>query len=387
MRLDWLRPLCESTGPFATVVIDVSHETPDAEHRAQVLRRDVREDLARQGAPQSVLDLVDAAWEDTGPVAGEAGRAIVVDTSAVLLDVPLPDPPTAQRVAWGAQPDLLAFVGAVPEPVAAVVVRIDERGGEVRGPGATGADQVSGRGKPLHKVRAGGWSHLAMQERVEETWRQNAAAVAERVDAHVRAGGARLLVVAGDVRSRARLASALPERSARIVREVDRPGNATDDDLDAAVADAAAAWASDERRSAFARYAQAAGRPDGLAATGLAATVTAASARALETLFVDPAAAGGATVWAGRAPDELATTRDALVALGVEQATEVPAVPALIWAAACSDASLVLLDDPDAVLGHDPLDDSPDSAAPTLLSADLQDGLGAVLRFPLAPPT
>jgi len=60
VRLDWLSAVCRSEGPFATVVLDISHNTEDADHRAEVRRKDVHERLAAQGAPAAVVDRVDA---------------------------------------------------------------------------------------------------------------------------------------------------------------------------------------------------------------------------------------------------------------------------------------------------------------------------------------
>lgn len=45
-------------------------------------------------------------------------------------------------------------------------------------------------------------AHLNMHHRVEESWRRNTAAVAERIDGLVRVTGARVLVVAGRRRGR-----------------------------------------------------------------------------------------------------------------------------------------------------------------------------------------
>src|SRR3954454_16542320 len=45
VRLDWLSAVCRSEGPVATVVLDVSHNTEDADHRAALRRKDVAERL------------------------------------------------------------------------------------------------------------------------------------------------------------------------------------------------------------------------------------------------------------------------------------------------------------------------------------------------------
>src|SRR5439155_23025122 len=169
-----------------------------------------------------------------------AGRVLVAGGERVVLDRSLPEPPVVPAVHWGPLPDLLPALVDQPEPVTAVVVRVDETGGEIflAGPDARPvvAEQVEGGEYPVHKVRGGGWSHLAMQERVEESWRRNTARVAERVDRHVADSGASVLLVAGDGRTRSRLIDALGQRSAGIVVQLERGGTGGDD-LAAAVAE------------------------------------------------------------------------------------------------------------------------------------------------------
>jgi hypothetical protein len=386
VRLDWLNAICRSSGPFATVMIDASHDTEDAEQRAQVRRRNVRDQLSRQGAPPSVLDAVETALDDSAPPAGEEGRALVVDEWKVLVDVRLDAPPSVDLVTWAAVPDLLPIVQAVAAPVPTVVVRVDEEGGELLGPDDPAPAVVAGRTKPVHKARGGGWSHRAMQARVEETWKHNAKEVAALVDERVRATDAQLLLIMGDDRSRARLRDALPERSARIAEEVPRSGGESPGEVAGAVARSVDLLLDGERRAAFARYTELAGRAEGLAVTALPAVVAAARAQAVETLFIDPARVVDATVWAGPEPAQLALTRDELGDLGVESFREVAAVAALVRAATCMDAALVVLDDPDVVLGRDRLDDGSDSPQSAVLGGDtLSDGVGAILRFPIGP--
>jgi hypothetical protein len=82
----------------------------------------------------------------------------------------------------------------------------------------------------------------------------------------------------------------------------------------------------------------------------------------------------------------LGLTRAELTDLGAAEPREVSAVAALILAATCTDAELVVLDDPGVVVGHDRLDDGSDTPESAVLGGDtLTDGLGAVLRFPIGP--
>ncbi|MCE0766335.1 hypothetical protein LWC35_26035 [Pseudonocardia kujensis] len=399
MRLDWLRDVCAAPGPFATVVLDVTHDTEDAARQEELRRRGVREELSGQGAPESVVEAVDGALASAPTPDGTGGRVLVAAEKGVLVDAELPAPPRAAVTAWSALPDLTSVTEAVREEVPVVVVRIDDKGGEVLAPGDAEPEEVRGRDHPVHKVRGGGLSTLNMQERVEETWRENTAEVAARVDARVRASAARALVVLGDSRARSRLVDALPERSARIVAEVEHTGGASPDALPDTVAAAVEDVLDAERRAAWNHYRQLAGRPDGQAVTGLADVVAAVRAAAVDTLFLDPATLTDADVWAGSEPTHLGVQREELEALNAGEPHRVPAVPAVIRALACQDGQLVRLDDPAVVLGRDRLDDArraeeearaaadatgEEAPEPGLLAhGELADGIGATLRFPI----
>ncbi|HYH30845.1 MAG TPA: Vms1/Ankzf1 family peptidyl-tRNA hydrolase, partial [Pseudonocardia sp.] len=288
MDLRFLRDLTEKPGPVATVYLDASHDTDDSARALALRWAEARSALADQGADTATLDALASAVEDGRPPVGRAGRVLVARGGEVLLDRTLPEPPARPACTWGPLPDLLPVLVEQPEPVTAVVVRVDETGGEilVAGPDAAprSVEEVTAGEYPVHKVRGGGWSHLAMQERVEESWRRNTAEVAERVDRQVAATGAAVLVVAGDPRSRSRLLDALADRSASVAVQVDHSTGASGDDLAAAVAEALRDVVTDARRAVLERYDQAAGRPDGLAVQGIGPVLAAVRAEAVDTL-------------------------------------------------------------------------------------------------------
>src|SRR6185312_12259446 len=157
------------------------------------------------------------------------------------------------------------------------------------------------------KARGGGWSHRSMQARVEETWRQNIAQVAARVDERVRAADARLLVIVGETRSRAQLRDALSERSTKIADEVSHSGGEGPGEVAGAVGRSVDLLLSGERRAAFARYVELAGRAD---------VVAEARGQAIDTLLIDPARAVETTIWGSAEPNVLGLTRAELTDLG-----------------------------------------------------------------------
>jgi hypothetical protein len=369
--LRFLRQLTEKPGPFATVYLDASHDADDAARALALRWAEARARLAEQGADAATLDALAAAVDAAPPAVGRAGRVLVARGGEVVLDRTLPEPPGRPACTWGPLPDLLPVLVEQPEPVTAVVVRVDETGGEVlvAGPDAGPArvEDVQGSEYLVHKVRGGGWSHLAMQERVEESWRRNAAEVAERVDRHVSATGASVLVVAGDPRSRSRLVDALGERSASIAVQVDHSGGATGDDLAAAVAEAVQDVATAHRTAQLERYDRAAGRPDGLAVQGVRDVLAALRAEAVDTLLLDAGVTRDTTVWISDAPGQVAEAPEDLRATGSEPTGEVPVDAALLRAAAGTGAGFVAVGGGrTGMVGH-----------------PLEDGVGALLRYPL----
>jgi hypothetical protein len=373
--LQFLHELTRTPGPFATVYLDASHDTDDAARAIALRWAQARDELEAQGADSATLDALDAAIADAPPAVGRAGRVLVArrgdgGRAEVVLDRSLPEPPARPSAHWGPLPDLLPALVDQPEPVTAVVVRVDETGGEilVAGPDEKPVvtEEAEGGDGPVHKVRGGGWSHLAMQERVEESWRRNTAQVAERVDRLVADTGARVLLVAGDGRSRSRLVDALAERSASITVELERGGTGADD-LAAAVAEAVSDVATDARLAVLERYEKAAGRPDGLAVQGIGPVLAALRAEAVDTLLLDAGVQRDATVWISDAPAQVARTPEDLRAIGTDPTGEVPVDAALLRAAAGTGAGFVPIGGGRTGLVGHPFDD----------------GVGALLRYPV----
>jgi Bacterial archaeo-eukaryotic release factor family 2 len=376
MDLHFLRELVERPGPFATVYLDASHDTEDAARVGDLRWSQARDELASAGADSTTLDALDAAVAATEPVVGRAGRVLVAvgsgpPTERVLLDRTLPEPPARPFAVWAPLPDLLPMLIDQPEPVPAVVVRVDETGGEVflSGPDVAEpvpVEQVEGD-YLVHKVRAGGWSHLRMQERVEESWRRNTADVARRVDEHVAASGARVVVIAGDPRSRSRLFDALGARAAAIAVQVERSGGANVDDLAAAVSEAVGDVVVADRHTVLDRYDEAAGRDDGSAVEGLDRVLAAFRAGAVDTLLVDGGVARDTSVFLAKEPTHVAVEAGQLQAIGSEPVGRAPVDGALVRAAAASGAKLVPIG----------------GGRTGLVGRPMADGVGALLRFPV----
>ncbi|MEQ3549396.1 hypothetical protein WIS52_02835 [Pseudonocardia nematodicida] len=365
MRLDFLRPLTDSDGPFATVVLDATHDTADATEQYRLRWRDLRERLVDAGAEEPVLDLLDDAVTGAAAPDGTAGRVLVADRDRILLDRHTEIPPERGTAGWGALPDLLPVLSAVGEQVRTVVVAVDNTGGEVRSVDGWVEGVSSDSTGPVHKAGTAGPGEGGADARVEETWKRNAQAVAERVEKAVRGGNAGLLVVVGDAPARARLRDELPPASAEVMVEIENTGGTLPAQVDDTVRAAADDRREQRRIGSVTSYATASGRGEGLAVTGLAGVVAATRAHAVETLLVDRADAPGTALWLAADPTAVAESRDELAQIGAEPTVSAPAADALVRAAAAVDADVVLTGPGDDVA--------------------LTDGLGAVLRFPIGP--
>lgn len=371
MDLRFLRDLTENPGPFATVYLDVSHDAEDAARVLDLRWHEARRELADQGADPATLAALAGAETAADPAVGRVGRVLVAAGGRLLLDRALPEPPATTRTSWTTLPDLVPMLVDQPEPVTAVVVRVDETGGEILEAGPDARPErvagVDGGEYLVHKVRGGGWSQLRMQERVEESWRRNTADVAERVDRQVAASAARVLVIAGDARSRSRLRAALGEHAADIAVELDHSGGSGGGDLAAAVAEAVLDVVTAERHAVLDRYDQAAGRADGLAVDGVDGVLAALRAEAVDTLLLDGGVERDTDVWISAVPTRLATAEEELRAIGVEPIDRVPVDAAMLRAAAASGAEFV-----------------PVGGGRTgLVGHPIADGVAALLRYPL----
>jgi hypothetical protein len=378
MDLRHLTCLNAPVGAFATVYLDVSHDSENAEHEGQLRWSEQRSALEEQGADAETLQALDAAVRDARPAVGRAGRVLVARAGTLLLDRDLPEPPDPPRATGSPLPNLLPLLLDGPEPATVVVARVDKNGGEIllADPADTEispepVESLEGERYPTHKVRGGGWKHLKMQHTVENTWRSNVSALAERIDRQVSQSGARVLVLAGEEQSRKLLLNNLGARATGIATEVEHSGlrsGGDDDALAEAVAEAAREAATRERHQVLDRFDQLAGRPDGAVARGLPQVLAALRAEQVDTLLIDGNVTREDLVWIGEQPAHVALDRADMEAMGVSPLAQVPVDAALLRAAAGTGAEFYPLG----------------GGRTGLVGRPVPDGVAALLRWPLA---
>lgn len=367
MNTGELRQVLAHRGPFATVHLDGSHDTASAAQEQELRWRAARAELAEKGADENTLGALDNAMRETPPAEGRAGRLLIAADGEVLLDRVLGGPPPAPVTRVGAGPYLLPLVELDTGQVPHVAARVDKTGADVRAVDRDGAVRTEhaseGADHPVHKVRAGGWSHLRIQHNVEETVHRNVRRMADELARLVDEVGARLLVVAGETAVVAELTGELPPRCREILTEPSGRREHEGADFDRIVASLAAERARAERDEIVEQFRAALAADRGLAVQGLAETTAALrEGNAAAVVFGDEQALHDAMLWTSTEPRTVALSADELRAVGATEIDHVPADEALPAAALLVGAELVSAAD---VRGE---------------PVPVRDGVGALLR-------
>src|SRR3712207_5654249 len=170
----------QATGPFATALVDVSHDSENAEHEHELRVRTARESLLDQGADESVVKTVEERLSELVTQPAPVSRLVVATSGGVVLDEV-----TSMRVdqpvaTWGPLPDLAAWIEHKDSMTTFVLAVVDHEGGDVAVydsdvPDPEEEASVGGETHHVNKVTAGGWSELRYQHVTENVWGRNAA--------------------------------------------------------------------------------------------------------------------------------------------------------------------------------------------------------------------
>jgi hypothetical protein len=374
VNLDFLRPLYHEIGNYVSVYLDTDriHEENAAE-AIGIRWKDARERLAEAGASPATLDAVGKVIEDRDEVS--LGRAVFARDGDVAFTGALNAPPRRDIARLAVLPHLMPLVAQHPPPIPHVRVSATRTGGEIVAIGGTGQgwrDWVAGRLWPVHKTQVGGWSQDRLQRHVEETWNENAKALAAEVAAAAAQVGARHVIVAGDVRARTllldHLTTPLRESAAIVEQEV-----AADSQAMAEAADRALAlWADRDVRTRFDDWGSRLAH--GRAVEGLETIMAAFREGQVSDLFLADNPSSTASAWIGSAGTDLAVSRDELLDWNVAEPVADRADAAILRAVVRTDAELHFLPD-DLVAAGNP------AACGGI--ARPRDGVAATLRFPL----
>jgi hypothetical protein len=335
-----MRTVLDHPGPFATVHLDASRDHENAEHELELRWRTARRELADADA-----DTLAALEEAVLSSPASAGRLLVGAGGEVLLNQPLPDPPSVPVTRWAPLPYLMPLVesaGQVPH----VAVLVDKTGADLRAVDANGevrTEQAQGRDHPVHKVRGGGWAHLNIQQHTEETVHRNIRMVVEELTRLVDEVHARLLVVAGEEQVLGVLTDDLPSRCQALLAHA--PGRReAPEEFEHAVAELARKQARTEHDELLDRFHAALRADRGFAAQGLSDTIDALRQHNAEAVVLGDLA--DTTLWFSRESQSIATTEDELRTMGATDPVPVRADELLPDYGLRVDAEVITTDEP-----------------------------------------
>ncbi|WP_328359551.1 hypothetical protein OG976_06640 [Mycobacterium sp. NBC_00419] len=347
MLSERFRSLVDAKGPFVSLYFDDSHDTQDAAAQLDARLRDVRKHLEEQSVDTPVIEAIDAAVRSAHPPVGRSGRAVIAAGDAIVTDEHLIRPPTTTILRVSELPYLIPIVEHGLLHTNYLVVSVDHTGADitVHSAGRVSDESVDGEGRPVHKAKsAEHHEYGTAQGRVEEAVRKNIRAVADRVTHLVDDAGAELVFIEGEAGARAELASALPERAADKVVQLQGGGRAAGTDQAEVHHEIGQEFL--KRRlatidDAAARFA--AGQGTGLAVEGLADVTAALRDGAVDTLIIGEI--GDATVVADTDLAMVAPDADTLSGLGGAPERTLRADEALPLLAVATGAALVRTDE------------------------------------------
>ena len=347
MDTSTLSKVYQSDGPFATVLVDVGHESENGAHEHELRVRAAREALREQGAPEGVVTAVGDRLGELVPQPVPVARLVVVTADGVQHDETAAfqvDDPVAT---WGPLPDLARWIEHADGAVTFVLAVVDHEGGDVAVhrsdlPSPEQTASVHGSTENIHQVGADDWGSLKYQHRTENVWAHNAAEVADRITSHVRAGN-RLVLLAGDPRSRSLVRERLDGTHAEVVdlESGSRADDGGEEALQAAVRGALLEQVVRRRVGRVHELRERLGRGEG-AVAGLDDVTGACVRGQVATLLLDPAAA---------AQQELAPGTYRGLSIGTQET--VPADVGLVAAAALTSADVAIVSS--ATLGGEPV--------------------------------
>jgi len=347
-----LTPALRGSGPFATVLTDVSQDTESGRHEHDLRVRAACERLSERGAPAEVVDLVRERLSETVRRPAPLGRIVVASPDGIAYDelaLTRVDDPVAS---WDPLPDLTAWIAHRDATLPFVLALVDHAGGDISLWDSDVPEpevSTSAGGEDLefiHQMPVGGWGSLEVQRTTENTWRENAEDVAAEVERLVRAHGHPTVLLGGDPTSVGMVRKALDDLPATVVElsTGQRAEDGGDEALRGAIQEALAGEVVRRRTELAHRVREALGRGD----TGVAGVDAVADALVrgqVETLVLDPAALPDATLDPSQHPG--------LAFGGPEPLRPLRADEALIAAAVATDAEVTTL--PTLALGGEPV--------------------------------
>jgi hypothetical protein len=292
--------------------------TPDLEWHARWQALAGR--LIEAGASEAVVAAVERAVALASPVSaamGASGLAVFAGRTGEPVVLHTPGLAGPDHATWGPVARVAPVLAWLRDRPPYVLVVTDRAGADIE-TGAGGCHpprsrSVLGPDDEIERNAPGGWAQLRYQHRAEDSWRHNARAVAEACERELRDGGARLLVVSGDVRAVQLLEDRLPEQvdGPLTIRHITggRSNDGSQQHRHDTVAEIARAAAGDWTAELLARFAEQRS-PRGLAVDGELATLEALGQGRIAVLLVENRDGDSRTAWFGPEPTQVRPTTE-----------------------------------------------------------------------------
>ncbi len=229
---DDLRDFSTESDWFVTMTIPAPSNIDHAQGRFELEWRNARRHLSDHWTADDIARLDDVI---AGLHHHDAAGVVVVHarhgtTFVELLDEPI----SAATVHEGPLPRWATVLESRQRVIAHVVVETDRAGADLTGFAGSevvATETVDGSTVHIHRGHPGGWSQRRFQQRAENTWEDNARAVADSVATMAGRVQAELIAVAGDVRAQGFVLELLPtDVAARAVKiEAGSPAGIADE--------------------------------------------------------------------------------------------------------------------------------------------------------------
>ncbi|MDR4531938.1 hypothetical protein [Glutamicibacter sp. PS] len=240
--------LYRKSGPWCTVLADVSLGTTAAQEAADQLPEKVARILTSQQADPRDIQAVTQALRPAPGLRAPVARFVAVRDGQVELDEVIPGLSVdSAEVDCGQFPNFVALARARGGAFSYLVAEVGRDGGEVHlyntaAPHRLDSGGIVGDPEDTHRARKvpGAYDQPKAQAAADEMSRRNAEEVAELITQMATDNYVRLIVLSGDVKSRETVAGMLPVALRPLVEVIDahtRTGGADPRQVDARIAE------------------------------------------------------------------------------------------------------------------------------------------------------
>ena len=312
--------LLTATGPFATVHLPTPSAVVDPDDRLEANLRTALDALEEAGASRELVGRVrDAAVSHDHP---EGGSIVVVANADDAWSWPVEMDVEEVQAELAGLPRIGAILEESRRHLPHIVVLIDREGADIDlvHPGEVpDTITVEGDTDVIHRSGAGGWSQRRFEQRVVNTWEENAQEVADRVTQLFGAVEPAAVFVAGDQHAVNFFIQHLPTDVGAVVQQLEHGSRADGADLDGMRTDVDHLLADIVARQTtdlLERFGTA--RAHDLGVEGPADTLLALFEGRVETLLVHADADDDRSAFYGPEASQVAADEETFTALGIE---------------------------------------------------------------------